>query len=92
MPDIEFIGELGPAWLVRRTPFSEAFPNCDGEPLRFDRDYHDWEWLKTQLRPSDELWKISSPGPMLGWYEGLAVVRDGQIVAHSLLSAARTTE
>ena len=73
-------------WLTHQITLAEAFPDHADDAVRY-RHNLGWEWLRTQMRPNDEVWEIRSPEPFPGWYEGIAIVRDGEIVAHSLLES-----
>jgi hypothetical protein len=50
--------------------------------------YDDWQEFKAQLKPGDELWNWSSPPEswrMMGGRAGVAIVRNGEIVAVHLI-------
>jgi hypothetical protein len=63
------VAELEAEHLVDSVPFGF----CNGE----------WEALKAEMLPGDELWRFSSPPEdwerRMGW-EGVALVRDGEVV------------
>jgi hypothetical protein len=46
-------------------------------------DWIQWQNLKAKLRPGDEIWQFSTPGPswedLMGW-AGYAAFRDGKLI------------
>jgi hypothetical protein len=77
-------------WLIERITVAEAEAR-DGLPLDYQRTKLDsergkpfgskneeWESLKRQMQPDDELWTWGSPWPGAG---GMALVRNGRVAA-----------
>jgi hypothetical protein len=70
-------------WLRHRVTIEELESThlVNGVPFGFCSP--DWEALRAQVRPGDEIWYFSSPQEdwdrLMGW-EGIALVRGGEIV------------
>jgi len=69
---------MNTTWLTTRLSFAEL----DGEWGLLQAEWND---LKTQIQPADELWEFQSPQEYcdrLAGSMGVALVRGGQIVCH----------
>jgi hypothetical protein len=87
-------------WLQKRISVAEAeaaFPGITDDRVAqypeaakpFGFESREWEALKTQMRPGDELWTYASPADSwlhLAGRAGIALVRDGTPIA-ALLGA-----
>ncbi|MGD1902407.1 MAG: hypothetical protein ACFB9N_09225 [Geitlerinemataceae cyanobacterium] len=77
--------QLSPEMLRGETSFEiveaqEARCSLESQVMRF----HSWSWFKAEFQPGDRLYEYSSvvcDGTFCSGTEGLAIVREGQIVS-----------
>lgn len=80
------------AWLTERVSIEEVeaahavrHARLGPDPVAFGFQHEQWERMKRDLQPGDELWEFCSPPDTwqnLCGRKGIAIVRDGTIVAH----------
>lgn len=88
--------EIPPDWLRAKITVEEAerqhpgIPSDDrvakfpyiAKPFAFQNKQ--WEAMKADMKPNDQLWEFSSPGPSwkaLAGRAGIALVRNGKVIA-----------
>mgnify|MGYP003643767676 FL=1 len=67
-------------WLTKRISAREAEDTENVQGVPFGSKNRDWEEIKIQLRPGDEIWRFESPRPLQTGHVwiGYSLIRNGE--------------
>jgi hypothetical protein len=77
-------------WLTQRVQNAPIAEHRKLSPMAAMRIRREWQKLKDEAQERDELWAFENPSntrKKLGHHRGYALVRDGKIVKHTVVTS-----